>query len=183
MPLTIDAAVAGDVPLLLQFIRDLAAYERLDSQVVATEDDLRRWLCGERPVAEAAIARERGEPVGFALYFPVFSTFLGRPGMYLEDLFVRESARGRGVGRALIAHVAKVAVDRGWGRVEWSVLDWNAPAIAFYSRLGAEGLDDWRRWRLTGKPLERLAAEGGQTGVKPGSNQGQTGDGASEQKS
>jgi len=178
MSVSIDPAVTDDVPLLLQFIRELAVYERLESQVVATEGDLRRWLFGERPCAEAVIAREGRDPVGFALFFPVFSTFGGRPGIYLEDVFVRESARGRGVGRALLAYVASVAVDRGWGRVEWSVLEWNAPAIAFYSRLGAEGLDDWRRWRLTGEPLERLAGGGGQTGVRPGSDQGQTRDGA-----
>jgi len=177
MSLSIDPAVTDDVPLLLQFIRELAVYERLGSQVVATDADLRRWLFGERPAAEAVIAREGRDPVGFALFFPVFSTFLGRPGIYLEDVFVRESARGRGVGRTLLAQVARTAVERGWGRVEWSVLEWNAPAIAFYRRLGAEGMDDWRRWRLTGEPLERLAAggvrrrsDGGQTGVRRGSD-------------
>lgn len=170
MPLSIDPATAGDVPLLVQFIRELAAYERLETQVVATDGDLRRWLFGERPVAEAVIAREDGAPVGFALYFPVFSTFLGRPGLYLEDLFVREAARGRGVGRALLGHVAKVAVDRGWGRVDWSVLEWNEPAIAFYRRLGAEPMTEWRVWRLSGEPLARLGAGGGRTGIAPESS-------------
>jgi GNAT superfamily N-acetyltransferase len=157
VPVSIDPARAADVPLLLEFIRDLAVYERLEAKVVATEGDLHRWLFGETRVIEAVIARENGEPVGFALFFPSFSTFLGRPGIYLEDLFVRESARGRGIGRALVAHLAKLTVQRGWGRLEWSVLDWNAPAIGFYRRLGAEVLDDWRVCRLTGEALERLA--------------------------
>jgi GNAT superfamily N-acetyltransferase len=105
------------------------------------------------------IARDSGAPVGFALFFPVFSTFLGRPGIYLEDLFVREDARGRGFGRALVVYLAKLAVDRGWGRVEWSVLDWNAPAIGFYERLGAQILSEWRLCRLTGDALTALAKE------------------------
>jgi GNAT superfamily N-acetyltransferase len=157
--LTIEPATRADVPLLLQFIRDLAEYERMQDKVVATEADIDRWIFRDRAVAEAVIARESGTPVGFALFFPVFSTFLGRPGIYLEDLFVREDARGRGVGRALFTYVAKVAVDRGWGRVEWSVLDWNAPAIGFYERLGAQILSEWRRCRLTGDALTKLALE------------------------
>jgi GNAT superfamily N-acetyltransferase len=157
--LTIEPATRADVPLVLQFIRDLAEYERLRVEVVATEADIDRWIFGDGAVAETVIARESGRPVGFALYFPVFSTFLGRPGIYLEDLFVREDARGHGVGRALLTYLARVAVERGWGRVEWSVLDWNASAIAFYERLGAEILGDWRRCRLTGDALTRLAQE------------------------
>jgi GNAT superfamily N-acetyltransferase len=157
--LTIEPATRADVPLVLQFIRDLAEYERLQDKVVATEADIERWIFGDRPVAEAVIARESGDPVAFALFFPVFSTFLGRPGIYLEDLFVREDARGHGVGRALVKYLAKLAVERGWGRVEWSVLDWNAPAIGFYRRLGAHILDEWRLCRLTGDALTALASE------------------------
>jgi GNAT superfamily N-acetyltransferase len=157
--LTIEPATRADVPLVLQFIRDLAEYERLSDKVVATEGDIDRWMFGERAVAEAVIARDSGAPVGFALFFPVFSTFLGRPGIYLEDLFVREDARGRGFGRALVVYLAKLAVDRGWGRVEWSVLDWNAPAIGFYERLGAQILSEWRLCRLTGDALTALAKE------------------------
>jgi GNAT superfamily N-acetyltransferase len=157
--LTIEPATRAEVPLLLQFIRDLAEYERMQDKVVATEADIDRWVFGDRPVGEAVIARVSGNPVGFALFFPVFSTFLGRPGIYLEDLFVREDARGHGVGRALVTYLAKLAVDRGWGRVEWSVLDWNAPAIAFYRRLGAQVLEDWRVCRLTGDALAALAQE------------------------
>ena len=108
-------------------------------------------------MAEAVVARFAGEPVGFALFFANFSTFLGKPGIYLEDLFVREAARGKGVGRALMAHLARVAVERGWGRVEWAVLDWNAPAIRFYRGLGADLLEDWRICRLTGEALDRTA--------------------------
>ena len=152
----IAAATPADVPVILGFIRDLARYERLEHAVVATDDDLRRWLFGDRPMAEVIIARADGEPVGFALFFANFSTFLGRPGIYLEDLYVRESARGRGIGTALLTHLARVALERGWGRVEWAVLDWNRPALEFYRRLGAVTLDDWRICRLTGEALERL---------------------------
>lgn len=150
-------AVASDVPVILGFIRDLAAYERLSHAVTAGEDDLHRWLFGPDRVAEALLAREEGEPAGFALFFPNFSTFLGRPGLYLEDLYVRDASRGRGIGRALLAALAALAVERGWGRVDWSVLEWNEPAIRFYRGLGAELLDDWRTCRLTGEALERLA--------------------------
>jgi GNAT superfamily N-acetyltransferase len=159
MPLTIEPATPAEIPRLLDFIRELAEYEKLADRVVATEADLQRWMFGDRPVAEAVIARLDGEAVGFALFFPVFSTFLGRPGIYLEDLFVRESARGQGIGRALVTYLARLAVSRGWGRVEWSVLDWNAPAIGFYRRLGAQVLDDWRVCRLTGDALQRLAGQ------------------------
>jgi GNAT superfamily N-acetyltransferase len=143
--------------VILQFIRELADYERLEHRVTATEADIERWLFGPASVAEAVIARIGGEPVGFALFFPNFSTFLGKPGIYLEDLFVREHARGRGVGRALMTYLARLAVERGWGRVEWAVLDWNAPAITFYRGLGADLLEDWRMCRLTGEALRRVA--------------------------
>ena len=157
--LTIEPATRADIPLVLQFIRDLAAYERLSDKVVTTEADIDRWIFGDRRVAEAVIARESGVPLGFALFFPVFSTFLGRPGIYLEDLFVREDARGHGVGRALVRYLATLAIERGWGRVEWSVLDWNAPAIGFYERLGAQILSEWRLCRLAGDALTKLASD------------------------
>jgi GNAT superfamily N-acetyltransferase len=162
MPVTLTAAVPDDVPVVLELVRELAAYEKLGHQVVATEQDLHRWLF-ERPIIECVLARENSAAVGFALFFPSFSTFLGRPGIYLEDLFVREAARGRGVGRALVAYLARLTVERGWGRLEWSVLDWNAPAIGFYRRLGAQVLDDWRVCRLTGDALENLASAHGTT--------------------
>jgi GNAT superfamily N-acetyltransferase len=155
---TIAPATPGDVPTILAFITELAAYERLSHQVAATEADLHRWLFGPERVVEALVARSDGEPVGFALFFPNFSTFLGRPGIYLEDLYVRESARGRGVGRALLTRLAQIAVARGWGRVEWSVLDWNEPALRFYRSLGASVLDDWRICRLTGDALQQLGS-------------------------
>jgi GNAT superfamily N-acetyltransferase len=155
--ITIRPATEADTALVLGFIRDLARYEQLEQRVVATEDDLRRWLFGERPCAEVLIASEGDEPAGFALFFPNFSTFLGRPGIYLEDLYVRESSRGRGIGRRLLQELARIAVERGWGRIEWAVLDWNRPAIGFYERLGATLLSDWRICRLTGDALAQLA--------------------------
>lgn len=156
-PARIRPAGPDDVPTILEFIRQLAAYEQLSHQVVATEAQLREHLFGKRPVAEAVLAERDGAPAGFALFFPHFSTFLGRPGMFLEDLYVREDLRGRGIGRQLLRHLASIALERGWGRVDWNVLDWNAPAIAFYRGLGAEVLPDWRTCRLTGPALERLA--------------------------
>jgi len=146
-----------DVPTVLGFIRELAVYEKLEHQVVATDEDLRRWLFGPDAVAEVVLAIEDGAPAGFALFFHNFSTFLGRPGLYLEDLFVREASRGRGIGKALLVHLASLAVARGYGRVEWAVLDWNQPAIEFYRSLGASLLDDWRICRLTGDALAGLA--------------------------
>lgn len=151
-------ATERDVPAVLHMIRQLADYERLSHEVTATEERLRASLYGERPAAEAQIARCGEEPVGFALYFHTFSTFLGLPGLYLEDLFVAPQWRSRGYGRALLAHVARIAVERGCGRLEWAVLDWNEPALRFYRRVGARPLDDWTVYRLTGEPLERLAA-------------------------
>ena len=155
----IDPAVEADVPVILALIRDLAEYEKLSDQVTATEADIARSLFGNPPRAEAVIARLDGEAIGFALFFHNYSTFLGRPGLYLEDLYVRPAFRGRGFGRRLLVHLARIAVDRGCGRFEWSVLDWNAPAIAAYRRASAVPLDDWTVYRLTGDALRRLAEE------------------------
>jgi GNAT superfamily N-acetyltransferase len=154
---TIREASVEDVPLILEFIRALAEYERLAHEVVATEEMLASSLFGERPGAEVLIASFDGRPAGFALYFHTFSTFLARPGIYLEDLFVRPELRGRGIGHALLERLAAIAVDRGCGRLEWSVLDWNEPAIGFYRRIGAEPMSDWTVNRLTGAALLRLA--------------------------
>jgi GNAT superfamily N-acetyltransferase len=150
-------ASAEDVPLILTFIRELADYERLSHEVVATEDSLQEWLFGEKPVAEVLIAEHGAEAVGFALFFHSFSTFLGRPGIYLEDLYVRPAFRGRGMGKAMLVHLAKLAEVRGCGRLEWSVLDWNEPSIRFYESLGAVAMDDWTVHRVTGEALNRLA--------------------------
>jgi len=155
--LHIRVATESDVPLILDFIRRLAVYERLADRVVATEELLRRTLFGNPRFAEVLIAEDEQEPLGFALFFHNFSTFLARPGVYLEDLFVREEARGRGVGKLLLARLAQISVERGCGRLEWSVLDWNEPAIGFYKRLGAVPLDDWTTFRLTGDAMESLA--------------------------
>lgn len=155
--ITIRAAGERDVPLILSFIRELGEYERLSHEVVATEAALRSSLFGAPRYAECVIANAQGEDVGFALFFHNFSTFLARPGMYLEDLYVRPSARGAGVGEKLLAHVARIAVERGCARFEWSVLDWNAPALAFYRKLGALSMDEWTLHRVTGAALEALA--------------------------
>ncbi len=153
MSCTIRPATAADVPLILAFIRDLAIYEKLLHEVVATEDALRRTLFGDQPGAQVVIAEADGRPAGFALYFYNYSTFLAKPGLYLEDLFVQPEFRGRGIGKALLLHLAKLANARGCGRMEWSVLDWNEPAKGFYRKLGAVPLDDWRVMRLTGNAL------------------------------
>jgi GNAT superfamily N-acetyltransferase len=158
--LAIRPADEADVPIILRFIRELAEYERLRHEAVATEEDLRRHLFGERPAAEVIIAEMEGEPVGFALFFTSFSTFLGRPGLYLEDLFVSPERRGRGIGRRLLGHLARLTCDRGYGRLEWWVLDWNESAIGFYRGLGGRPMDEWTTFRLTGEALERLAGEG-----------------------
>ncbi len=152
----IRAATVADVPAILGLIRELAEYERLLDMVVATEASLQRSLFGPRPFAEALIAEVEGEAVGFALFFHNFSTFLGKPGVYLEDLFVRPAFRGRGLGKALLTRVARIAVERDCGRMEWSVLNWNEPAIRFYESLGAQPLSDWTMYRLTGDTLRRL---------------------------
>ncbi|HEV2321512.1 MAG TPA: GNAT family N-acetyltransferase [Gammaproteobacteria bacterium] len=157
--LRIRNATPADVGLILGFIRELAEYEKLAHEVVATEADLRRSLFGERPAAECIIAESGGKPAGFALFFHNFSTFLGKPGLYLEDLYVKPGLRGQGVGRKLLAHLARLAVSRGCGRFEWAVLDWNEPAIRFYQGLGARMLQDWRVNRVTGDALAKLAAE------------------------
>ncbi|HEX7081445.1 MAG TPA: GNAT family N-acetyltransferase [Gammaproteobacteria bacterium] len=156
--LTVRTAEADDVPALLGFIRELADYERLSHEVVADEAGLRSGLFGENKAAEALIARYDGEDAGFVLFFRTFSTFLGRPGLYVEDLFVRPALRGRGIGKALLRRVAHLAVERGCGRLEWAVLDWNAPAIRFYERVGARPLRDWTTYRLTGRALADFAA-------------------------
>jgi GNAT superfamily N-acetyltransferase len=154
----IREAVVADVPLLAGLIRELAGYERLLDQVTMTEERLRLALFGPRQYAEVAIAENgEGEALGFALFFHNFSTFLGLPGIYLEDLFVRAQHRGAGVGRSLLQYLARLARERGCGRLEWSVLDWNEPAIGFYRQLGASPNDEWTVYRLTGQALERLA--------------------------
>ncbi len=152
-------ATHADVPLILSFIRELAEYENLAHEVVATETLLHAALFGPDRIAYAVIARADGEPAGFALYFFSFSTFLSRPGLYLEDLYVRPVLRRRGIGRRLLAHVARVAVERGCGRMEWSVLDWNETALRVYRAAGAHPLGEWTVQRLTGAALEALAAD------------------------
>jgi GNAT superfamily N-acetyltransferase len=156
--ITIRDARRDDVPLILRFIRELADYERLTHEVVATEDALAATLFGAQPGAEVLIARLDDAPAGFALFFPNYSTFLARPGIYLEDLYVTPSLRGRGVGLALLAAVARRAVERGCGRLEWSVLDWNEPALGFYRKLGAQPMAEWTVQRLTGDALSALGA-------------------------
>jgi GNAT superfamily N-acetyltransferase len=158
MSLTIRAATRDDVSLILGFIRELAEYEKLLHEVVATEADVMETLFGTTPRAEVVIAEYDGAPVGFALFFHNYSTFIGGPGIYLEDLYVRPEARGKGAGRALLAHLACLALDRGCARLEWAVLDWNRPAIGFYESLGARAMDDWTVYRLSGEPLRRASA-------------------------
>ena len=153
----IRAAKVEDVPIILDLIRDLATYERAPDEVVATEEQLVDVLFGEKPVAEVVLAFEKESPVGFAVYFYNFSTWLGRPGLYLEDLFVKPEKRGKGYGRALLVGLAKIARDRGCGRMEWAVLNWNEPAIKFYQALGAKPMDEWTVFRLTRDEIARLA--------------------------
>ena len=155
MSLRISSAREQDVPLILGFIEQLAAYEKLSHEVAATERTLRETLFGARPYAEVLMAHWDEEPVGFALFFHNYSTFLAKPGIYLEDLFVNPPARGRGVGKALLTRLAELAIERNCGRVEWSVLDWNAPSIEFYRRMGAKAMDEWTIFRLTGEALGR----------------------------
>jgi len=150
-------ATVSDVPVILQLIRDLATYERAPNDVVATEAGLREVLFGAAPSAKVVLIFEGKEAVGFAVYFFNFSTWLGRPGLYLEDLFVKPETRGRAYGRALLIHLAKIARDHGCGRMEWAVLDWNEPAIQFYRKLGATPLEDWTVFRLTHDGINRLA--------------------------
>lgn len=153
----IRPATRADVPTILRFVRELAAFEREPDAVAATEPMLADALFGAQPAAEAMIAEDAGEPRGFALFFHNFSTWTGRRGLYLEDLYVTPEARGQGVGAALLRHLAALALDRGCARFEWSVLDWNADAIAFYRKVGAVGMEDWTIQRMTGAALERLA--------------------------
>jgi len=147
-----------DVPLILSFIRELAEYEKLSHEVVATEEELRKSLFGERRYAEVLIAEHDGSPAGFALFFHNFSTFLGKPGIYLEDLYVNPAFRGAGIGKKLLVHLARLAKRRGCGRLEWWVLDWNEPSIGFYKNLGATAMDDWTIYRLAGTALDDLAS-------------------------
>lgn len=157
MTLTIRSAVKGDASIVLQFIRDLAVYEKLEDAAVATVADIDRALFCASPKAFALIAEWDAEPCGLALYFFNFSTFLGKHGVYLEDLFVPEKDRGKGIGKALLVRLAQIARENDCGRLEWSVLDWNAPSIAFYKSLGAVAMDEWTVYRLTGDALSRLA--------------------------
>jgi GNAT superfamily N-acetyltransferase len=155
--LRIERAAADDVPIILSLIRGLADYERLSDKCVATEAALRATLFGPKPAAEVVLGYVESDAVGFALFFQNYSTFLGMPGLYLEDLFVKTEWRRRGFGGALLRHLAAIAVERGYGRMEWSVLDWNAPSIAFYKSLGARAMDEWTTMRLTGEALTSLA--------------------------
>ena len=155
--LVIRYATSKDCAAILHFIRELAEYERLAHEVVADESQLRATLFGVKPAAEVLLAELAGEPVGFALFFQSYSTFLAKPGLYLEDLFVRPTARSKGIGGALMSALARIAVQRHYGRFEWSVLDWNAPALKFYASLGANPQSEWTVQRLTGAPLAALA--------------------------
>jgi len=150
-------ATREDVPIILQLIHDLATYERAPDNVTATEEQLNQVLFGDRPAAEVVLVFESNAPVGFAVFFHNFSTWLGRPGLYLEDLFVKPEERGKGYGRALLVHLAGIARDRCCGRMEWAVLDWNEPAIQFYRALGARPMDEWTVFRLTRDEILKLA--------------------------
>jgi len=155
----IRSASRADIPIILQLIRDLATYERAPNEVSATEHELTEVLFGEKPAAEVRLAFESNTPVGFAVFFHNFSTWLGRPGLYLEDLFVKPEYRGKGYGHALLVELAKIARDRGCGRMEWAVLDWNEPAIQFYRKLGARPNEEWTIFRLTSEGIAALAAQ------------------------
>ena len=157
MTITIERATERDVPVVLQMIRELAEYEKMSDQVVASEDALREALFGGRPDAEVILAYADGKPAGFALFFHNFSTFVGRRGLYLEDLFVKPEFRGEGIGKQLLTALARIAVERRCGRFEWSVLDWNELAIGFYKKLGAVPMDEWTIFRVSGGALEKLA--------------------------
>ena len=157
---TIRLAREHEVPLVLGFVRELADYERLSHEVVATEEDMGKALFGPRPYAEVIFACLDDEPVGFALFCYNFSTFLAKPGIHLEDLFVRPSCRGRGIGQRLLSWLARETIKRDCGRLEWAVLDWNEPSIKFYDSLGARAMKEWFTYRLTGEALEKVAGEG-----------------------
>ncbi len=156
----IRSASETDIAVILDLIRQLAEYEQLAHEMAATEERLRETLFGSKPAAEVLLADNDLECAGFAVFFATYSTFLAQPGIYLEDLYVRPHARGKGVGSALLQRLAEIAVERGCGRIEWGVLDWNEPSIQFYKRLGAAPLNDWTKYRLTGKALDRLAFKG-----------------------
>ena len=155
----IRSATEGDVPVILAMIRGLAEYEKLAHLVTATEEKLRENLFGPNPAAEVMLADYNGECAGFALFFTNYSTFLARPGIFLEDLFVKPHLRGKGIGLALFRRLAAVAIERGCGRVEWEVLDWNEPSIRFYKKLGAIPMEEWTKYRLTGEAIGKLAGE------------------------
>ncbi len=157
MPFSIVHAAERDLPDILRLVRALAVYEKLEHQVVANQEDFRVALFGPRPSARALMASVDNEPVGFALFFQTFSTFLGKPGLYLEDLFVQPEHRGKGIGRALLGRLAQLAIEEKCGRVEWAVLTWNQPSIDFYHRMGALTMHDWRTFRLTGDALVKAA--------------------------
>ena len=157
MTISIRPARPNDVPTVASLIRALSQYEKLEHEVTMTEDKLRASMFGPRPYAEALLAEEDGKPVGFALFFHNYSTFLAQPGLYLEDLYVLESHRGKGIGKALLVQLAKIAVERNCGRMEWAVLDWNELAIGFYKKLGARPNDEWTVFRLAGDSLRDLA--------------------------
>jgi GNAT superfamily N-acetyltransferase len=157
MSIIIRTATEMDIPVILDLIRQLAEYERLAHIVVATEECLRQTLFAGNSVAEVPLADWQQESAGFAVFFPTYSTFLAQPGIYLEDLYVRPHVRGRGIGSALLQRLAAIAVERGCARLEWGVLDWNEPSIRFYKNLGAEPLQEWTKYRLTGNALEALA--------------------------
>ena len=157
--LRIRRARQEDVPLILGFIKELAEYERLAHEVVANEAILRETLFGERPYAEVVIAYYDGQPVGYAIFFHSFSSFLGRPGIYLEDVYVRPPMREKGIGKALLVYLAQLAKERKCGRLEWAVLNWNEPSIAFYKKLGAIPMSEWTVFRLTGTALDRVAED------------------------
>jgi len=159
MTIQLRSATRADVPVIAELIRGLARFEKLEHEVVMTEELLASTLFGDRPYAEVVLAEDDGRPEGFALFFHNFSTFLGRPGIYLEDLFVLPEHRGSGIGRMLLAHLARLAVERGCGRLEWAVLDWNRDAIQFYERLGARPNSDWTVYRLAGEALTGLARQ------------------------
>lgn len=155
-PYTLRPARPDDLPAIVGLIRELAEFEQLTHLVQTSPERLHEHLFGERPVVEAVVAESAGQVVGFALFFTNYSTFLSLPGLYLEDLYVQPAQRGSGVGQALLKHLAQIAVQRGYGRFEWSVLDWNVNAIAFYERMGATVMPDWRICRVTGEALQRL---------------------------
>ncbi len=157
--LKIKFATEDDVALILSLIKGIAEYEKLLHEVVATEEVLRNSLFGKQKFAEVLIAYYKGEPAGFALFFHNFSTFIGRPGIYLEDLFVKPELRGKGIGEILLSYLGKLAIERKCGRIEWSVLDWNEPAIKFYKNLGARAMDEWTVFRVAGESMQKLAEQ------------------------